>query len=121
MNDNRIKNTKECSLDKQSHYKNYNISNVNSISALKECLLKVIDDLTSDIMFDIIGIDYLSIKLDISNHCLESDTDISYLRSETDLEYEARLESNIKMEENALLVVKLQAEKLGYKLEKINE
>ena len=121
MNDNRIKNTKECSLDKQSHYKNYNISNVNSISALKECLLKVIDDLTSDIGFNIIGIDYLSIKLDISNHCLESDTDISYLRLETDLEYEARLESNIKREENALLVVELQAKKLGYKLEKINE
>ena len=121
MKDNKIKKTKDCSLDKQSQYRNYNINTVNSIEVLKECVLKVIDDITPDIMFNIVGVDYFSIKLDISNYCLESDIDISYLRSETDLEYEERLKAESKREQNGLFALKLQAEKLGYKLEKINE
>ena len=47
-------------------------------------------------------------------------TDIIYLRLENDLEYNSRLEFVDIINQNIITSLKIQANKLGYKLEKIN-
>ena len=119
MTQNRIK--KEVILDRQANDACNNISTINSIGKLKKCVLKAIDDITDDLEHDIVGVSWFSVKLDISNYSLSSDTDLTYLRLENDDEYKSRLDFANRVDANALTSLKIQAKRLGYTLEKINE
>lgn len=118
MTQNRI--NKEVTLDRQANDAYNNLLTVNSIDKLKECVLKTIDDITANIKHDIVGVSWFSVKLDISNHSLCSDTDLTYLRLENDDEYKSRIEFVNRMDANTLTSLTIQAKKLGYRLEKIN-
>lgn len=113
--------TKEVTFDFQSKDLTNNISTINSIDKLKTCVLKAIDDIAKNIKDDIIGLSWFSVKFDVSNQYLSVDTDITYLRLENDLEYNSRLEFADKVDQNTITSLRIQAKKLGYKLEKIDE